>query len=331
MIRIIRFIFTSLHIAIFIALSIIFLNYIITPEFIIWVNFSPLFFPVLIILYIILTIIWILNLRKRSVLFLAGFILFINPIGRWVNYNSDIHEGNLKVITYNINTGKEISKLKSFIEKENPSIIFIQEKPKTLKKELNSLGFKYVVEKDIIAIYSKFPIEKSSEIILKKGKNNGHALYADIKIKENNVRFINIYLEPFYLDKEMLIPESDTQINKEKVEKLRMKFSDNFIIHQKQIDEIIPFIENSPYPVILGGDFNAVPNSYEYFSFNRMLSDAFVNAGRGSATSFHDYKFPIRIDYMFSSPEIKATKYIVDREIKISDHFPVISCFEINN
>jgi len=330
MIRIIRFAFTLLHIAIFIALSAVFLNSIISPEFFVWVNFAPLAFPVLIIVYSIFTVVWILNLRKRAILFLAGFTIFINPIERWINYKTDVYDGNFKVITYNINTGKEISRLESFIKNENPDVIFFQEKPKTLKKELSLLGFKYSIEKNIIGIYSKYPIETYSEIIDKKEKNNGNAVYADIKVKDKTIRFINVYLEPFYLDKNMLIPESDTKINKEKVERLGIKLSDNFMIHQKQVEKIQRFVENSPYPVILGGDLNSVPNSYEYYMFSKTLSDAFVKSGNGSATSFHDYKFPLRIDYIFSSPEIKATKYIVNRDIKISDHFPVISYFEIN-
>jgi len=330
MVRIIRFIFTSLHIAIFIALSAMFLNYTVPPEFFVWLNFIPLAFPVLIILYSGLTIVWILNLRKRAILFLAGFFLFLSPIKRWINYNSDTYKGNFKIITYNINTGKEISKLKSFIKIENPDVIFLQEKPKTLKNELNSLGFKYSIEKNVIGIYSKYPIETYSEIIQKRKKNNGHALYADIKIKEKTIRFINIYLEPFYLEKNMFIPESDSKINKEKVEKLGIRLSDNFIIHQKQLEEIQNFVENSPYSVILGGDLNSVPNSYEYYTFSKMLSDAFVESGSGSATSFHDYIFPIRIDYIFSSSDVKSTKYYVNRDVKISDHFPVISFFDIN-
>jgi len=329
MVRIIRFIFTSLHIAIFIAMAAIFLNYIIPPEFFVWLNFTPIAFPILIILYSALTIVWILNLRKRAILFMAGFFLFINPIKRWVNYASNTYEGNLKILTYNINTGKEISKLKSFIEIENPDVIFFQEKPETLKKELNSLGFKYSIERNVVGIYSKYPIETFSEIIQKKQKNNGHALYADIKIKEKTIRFINVYLEPFYLEKNMLIPEYNSKINKEKVEKLGMKLSDNFVIHQKQVNEIQNIIENSPYPIILGGDLNAVPNSYEYYTFSRILSDAFVESGRGFSTSFHDYKFPIRIDYIFSSSDLKATKYTIKRDMKISDHFPIISHFDI--
>ena len=105
--------------------------------------------------------------------------------------------------------------------------------------------------------------------------------------------------------------------------------AESFRLHQDQIAEVRKFINNSPYPIIVGGDFNSVPNSYEYYNVGKGLNDAFMDAGSGSATSFHDYKFPIRIDYLFSSPSIKATKYEVNRNVKVSDHFPVITYFNI--
>ncbi|MGS0748127.1 hypothetical protein [Halpernia sp. GG3] len=52
-------------------------------------------------------------------------------------------------------------------------------------------------------------------------------------------------------------------------------------------------------------------------------------AGSGSATSFHDYKFPIRIDYIFTSKEIEPISYKVDRSARLSDHFPVIATFKL--
>ena len=108
---------------------------------------------------------------------------------------------------------------------------------------------------------------------------------------------------------------------------LLIKFLPVFKIHQNQIHEIKKLIAESPYPVILGGDFNAMPSSYEYYQISESLTDAFVEAGNGSATSFHDYKFPIRIDYIFSSKSLRATNYFVNREIGYSDHYPVFADF----
>ena len=54
-----------------------------------------------------------------------------------------------------------------------------------------------------------------------------------------------------------------------------------------------------------------------------------MKAGSGIASSFHDFKIPIRIDYLFNSKEMEATKYTVDRSRKISDHYPVFAEFKI--
>ena len=100
--------------------------------------------------------------------------------------------------------------------------------------------------------------------------------------------------------------------------------------HQAEVQDLQNAVSASPYPVILAGDFNAVPNSYEYYHLLKNLKDVFVEVGRGSATSFHDYKFPIRIDHVFCSQSIQTVAYRVDRSAKLSDHFPVITEFYID-
>ncbi|MNY44466.1 hypothetical protein D3C86_1794970 [compost metagenome] len=100
--------------------------------------------------------------------------------------------------------------------------------------------------------------------------------------------------------------------------------------HQTQIDQIKAFMNQSPYPLIVAGDFNAVPNSYEYYKVSEDLEDTFLKVGKGSGTSFHDFKFPMKIDHIFSSKSIKPISYKVDRSVQISDHFPVLAEFLID-
>ena len=307
--KVIRLIFTLLHLVLFFALAAMLLNSFIPPKVFKWFNFIPLVFPPLIIAYIVLTIVWIATWKKRAIFFLIGLLFFFNPIRRWVNYSPGSAAGNLKVVTYNIHGGQDLPALKSFLENEAPDVIFFQEKGYHNKESLSIPGFKHVVEERVVS--------------------NGHSLYADISINGKTIRFINVYLEPFYLKKDMLRPTGDNKINEEKAKILGSRMAESFRIHQDQVAAVREFVQNSPYPVILGGDFNSVPSSYEYYHLSKNLNDAFMDAGSGSATSFHDYKFPIRIDYLFSSPAIKAMSYTVDRELKISDHFPVISSFKV--
>ena len=45
---------------------------------------------------------------------------------------------------------------------------------------------------------------------------------------------------------------------------------------RRQVQILKNFIEKSPYPVILAGDFNSVPNSYEYWlTISGVLKDCF--------------------------------------------------------
>lgn len=65
-----------------------------------------------------------------------------------------------------------------------------------------------------------------------------------------------------------------------------------------QAQQIRRFVEESPYPVILGGDFNDVPSSYMYNEIlSPRLQDAWVQAGTGLGTTFTGPLPGLRIDY----------------------------------
>ena len=156
-------------------------------------------------------------------------------------------------------------------------------------------------------------------------------MYADVRVKGKRIRFVNVYLEPFQLHKSMVKPTSDLDENGTKAKSLVRRFIPVFKKHEEQVQILKNFIEKSPYPVILAGDFNSVPNSYEYYTISGVLKDCFLESGKGLATSFHDYKIPIRIDYVFSSDNLKSTEYKVDRSQKLSDHYPVLVKFSLKD
>jgi len=163
-------------------------------------------------------------------------------------------------------------------------------------------------------------------------KSKGNSFYADVDINGKIIRVINVYLEPFRLNKNMLGME-DKNCHKEEKNKLAALFSrliPTFKAHEAQVNKIRKAVDHSPYPVILAGDFNSVPNSWEYYNLGENLNDAFMAVGNGSSTSFHDYKFPLRIDYIFSSKSITPLNYKVDYSVKLSDHYPVIAEFLLN-
>lgn len=320
----IRWALMLVHLAVCVLLFATFLNAYVSPKTFGYLNLLSLSFPILLILHLLLTLLWLLRFKKRGVVFLLLTILLIGPTRRIVNYSfQENSPGSIKVITYNSKNGQNgeggSRSVQEFIESEDPDVVLLQEDRTSLPEE-------NAVKEGVSQIYSKHKILNSGSLIT--DGSNAHAHYADLEIGGKTLRVINVYLKPFQLQKSMVRPTSDADINKEKAKKLIFRLVPTFKAHQSQVQQIRAAIDNSPYPVILGGDFNSVPNSWEYYHLIEGLEDSFVEVGKGSATSFHDYKFPIRIDYLFHSKGITPKTYEVNRSVELSDHFPVIATFD---
>lgn len=319
--KFIRFILLLIHLGVVSLLGATLLNAYIPPKIFSFLNFLSLGFPALFIIHVFLTLIWIFTWKKRAIFFLLISVLFFNPVRRWINVSpkSEVTP-NLKILTMNVKGGKlGEEKIKNYIQKTDADIVFLQEN--STMQFPNTVT--YPVNYPLTTIITKHKILNHNNF-----KKYDYSFYADIEINGKPVRCINIYLEPFFLEKSMVKPRQDAETNTLKFRKLVSKMRPTFKIHQEQIEKIRKAIKDSPYPVIVAGDFNSVPNSWEYFNLNDGLKDTFVEVGNGSATSFHDYKVPIRIDYILTSPSIKPISYNVDRSVKLSDHFPVIGTFK---
>lgn len=324
--KLFRFGLVLIHLVIIVLLGGTLLNDHVSPSLFPYLNLLSLAFPVLMILNFMLCLLWVMLWKKRAVFFIIITLLMFTPIKRWINWNAKVSEKpNLKIVTMNMHFGSYgKQKVVDFLKDTDADIIVGQEAIKNLDIE------RYPHKIDEFAILT---LNSKNEIIKKEKLatfSNGNAFYADIKFNGQIIRVVNIYLNPFSFDKQEVKPVEDFQENKAKVKDILRKLVPTFKIHQKEIVDIRKAIDQSPYPVILAGDFNSVPNSYEYYELGRGLTDAFAEVGRGSSTTFHDYKFPIRIDYIFTSKEIKPISYRVDRSVKLSDHFPVIAEFKID-
>nr|WP_245365364.1 endonuclease/exonuclease/phosphatase family protein [Chryseobacterium scophthalmum] len=305
------------------------LNAYIPPKIFPWFNLLSLGFPILVIGYAILTFFWIFSWKKRAFVFMFLGLFFLNPVKRWVNYSSESKEtANLKIISFNIKSGKEgIDKIKDYLEQKNADIIFIQEENGQLK--LNNLEGEYSLP--VIRLYSKYNVVSRKNLFenLSDGDITSQCEQIDLEIKGKTYRIFNVHLQSFGVVKSMVKLNGSSEEDEQKVKNIVKKLIPTFKSHQEQVKIIRESIDNSPYPVIVAGDFNAVPNSYEYYKTSQGLKDAFYEVGRGSGTSFHDYKYPLRIDYIFTSESIKPVSYKVDRSVNLSDHFPVVATFKI--
>lgn len=330
--KIFRLILLILHVGILFLLLGSLLNAYIPPKIFPWFNLLSLGFPVLMTLYIVLTVFWVFSWKKRSFVFMLIGLAFINPVKRWVNFSSEKKEssGSIKIVSFNIKAGlMGKDEVLNYLRAQDADVILLQEdggtEYSTLKgyNRTKSNGFLTILTKHNLS-NEKLYFSENEDVTLPSG------LQADIEINGKTYRFVDVYLYPFQFEKKMIKLDGSTEANEQKVKGVVKKLIPTFKIHEDQVKKILQGIEHSPYPVIVAGDFNSVPNSYEYYHLSEDLEDAFITAGKGSATSFHDYKFPIRIDYVFSSKSLKALSYVVDRSVSISDHYPVIAEFSVS-
>lgn len=293
-----RSIFTVAHVVIVLLLGATMLNAYIPPKVFPLLNLLSLAFPFLMIANLLLCVFWIFSWRKRAFVFLLISTLFLTPVRRWINYSEPKSEENsIKVISYNarIVGWETINPTSDFIDEQNADVILMQECGD--RKIVKPKSSKYAIIDDykIMTIYTKHPIIE-------------HGLILENRMAEN-------------IDN-----------TEKKAKTIVGKMLPIFKKHQEQVEKIAAFIKKSPYPVILAGDFNAVPNSYEYYKLSEGLQDAFLESGKGSGTSFHDYIFPLRIDYIFASKEFESNSFKVKRNLGLtSDHYPVFAEFSFKN
>lgn len=329
--KIFRLILFILHLGLLFLLTGVLLNAYIPPKIFPWFNLLSLGFPLLVIGYILITFFWIFSWKKRAFVFMFMGVFFLNPVKRWINYTSESKEtANLKIVTFNIKggiLGKE--EIQEYINAQKADLVFIQEYGDGDLKLKNLTGKNTV---PINSLYTNYKIVSRKNLFenLYDGDITAQCEQIDLEIRGKIYRVINVHLESFGVVKSMVKLNGNGEEDETKVKNLIKRLIPTFKSHQEQVQIIRKSIDTSPYPVIVAGDFNAVPNSYEYYKTSEGLKDAFYEVGRGSGTSFHDYKYPLRIDYIFTSESIKPVSYKVDRSVNLSDHFPVIATFKID-
>jgi endonuclease/exonuclease/phosphatase family metal-dependent hydrolase len=173
-----------------------------------------------------------------------------------------------------------------------------------------------------MAIFSKYPIVNEGKVF-DNNRTNG-AIFADIKVNEDTIRIYNAHLESMKIDSDGL---EDIEGVKENYRQTLGKLHRGSLARSKQLKVLVDHYTNSPHPIILMGDLNEIPYSYTYFKLSESLQNAFEIAGRGFGFTYNRILFFLRIDHIFSSPELIPIQFKTHREVDYSDHYPVSAVF----
>ena len=308
----------------------VYLNKIFTPTEIPYLNFLSIGFPVIFVIVLLFLLYWLFFSWRHFLTFFILSLGLVYPI--YLSYpliqfnKTDNSTSYLSVLSYNVHGFKEEGTKELLIENK-ADIMLLQEAYEGQQKRLKNKEFNHYYSEfyGLLTFYSKYPIIETNEIKVNDPDLNGKAAYADIDIGNDTIRLINIYLEPMYIDKALvkdIIQSDNTQEAEISSRKVELKLIKGMQKHEEQLKAIIPFISKSRHPVIVGTDLNSTPLSYEYEIIKEYLSDSYIEVGKGNATTFHGFKFPIRIDYLFHSKHLKPIEAKINSK-KFSDHYPV--------
>jgi endonuclease/exonuclease/phosphatase family metal-dependent hydrolase len=179
-----------------------------------------------------------------------------------------------------------------------------------------------------VIIFSKYPFITKRTVSVSPLDYNSTFQYVDIISKGDTIRIFNIHLQSLkftpqnlkYLNKPVLNTDTTFSESRNIVGKLKRAFLKRGV----QAENIKKEINKSPYPVIVCGDFNDVPNSYAYAIIGNHLQNAFVKKGSGIGRTFTGISPTLRIDNIFADKKFTIKQFIrVDK--KLSDHFPIIA------
>ena len=169
----------------------------------------------------------------------------------------------MKISSWNVNSVRaRITNILDYLKYSKPDILMIQE-IKTEEKnfpfnDFENIGYKSFVfgQKSYngVAFVSKVPINKIDLKFINDKKKQSRIIAADVKIKSKIIKLINVY-----------VPNGNP-IGTEKYEYKKNWY--NFFI--KKIKEELNSNEN----IIIGGDFNVIPNEIDVYDYKKYENDA---------------------------------------------------------
>src|SRR5690606_20431931 len=185
------------------------------------------------------------------------------------------------------------------IKDENPDIMCFQEFSDIGENQFGQFKYSYLYYVDNRkslgqAIFSKYPIINKGVIEFEDSSN--HIIFADIVKKNDTLRVYSMHLQSMSITRD--VEEIDSDLDKQKSERIIKKISEAFSEQQQQATELAEHQDNCHYPIIICGDMNNSAFSYVYRVVKGNLNDAFEEAGGGFGKSYRFKYFPMRIDYI---------------------------------
>jgi endonuclease/exonuclease/phosphatase family metal-dependent hydrolase len=185
-----------------------------------------------------------------------------------------------------------------------------------------------------VTIFSKYPITAISQKHFNgdDGSNAESIISADINVNGKMIRVFTTHLQSVLFKRkdfrnvEIIRNAEDSML--EASRSIAKKLKNALGLRGYQADTVRRQLDAAPYPHIICGDFNDVPNSYTYFHIRGNMQDAFIMKCFGIGRSYIHISPTLRIDYILPSGDFKVVQ-TMNLTSPYSDHNAVIADLQL--
>lgn len=355
--KLLVFILSILAVIGLVAMALSVINAYINPRNFIWTTVFGLAFWEILIYNILVFILLLLLWSKKAWISVLAFLIAIPGIAKSYSFGSKLEADNsIRIMSYNVHMFKDVDKkldrkdfahkVMNMVKDQAPDILCCQEfsdfdpsitRAKCIAEFAEGAGFQYVYYNRKRnyggnVVFSKYPIVKvTEESGIGKEKTYGVMVSVDAgekgKFHVTNVHLLSYAITDSEID--ILTNTSERQnldtIGKTVLHKLRYGF-------ERRSDELNNVINGMPPvegPIIVCGDFNEPPLSYNYRQMQKAgFVDTFTKVGRGIKPTYAGKLPLLRIDYVWANDGVTPLNFRRYR-YKASDHYPIILDFKI--
>jgi endonuclease/exonuclease/phosphatase family metal-dependent hydrolase len=322
-----------------------------------WLGLFGLTFPYLLIVMLLFLFFWIIVKPKYCLLSLLPILLSWKQVSVIFSFRQDRFDFSrrssaLRVMTWNVKIFEGLEKgegvdatnnIFGYIKALVPDVVCMQEFAQYDSngvagnhiKKMKELGYPYFffskdyVKKAVnyqsgVIIFSKLPLFDTTRVPYEHGRES--LIYADLVKNNDTLRLYTTHLQSFrfsptdyrYLEDVKEHGDVANPANRN----FLVKMKNSFQLRAEQADQIRALVDSCPFPEIVCGDFNSVPNSYAYWQIRGSRRDAFMEQGFGLGRTFISLAPTLRIDYILCDNRLTVNQFTIGNK-RYSDHWPV--------
>lgn len=339
----------------------------INPEKASFMAFFGLGYPFFLIPCLIFLIYWLVKRKKQFlwslVAILIGFTHFSHFFQLTVfDRNEEEKINEIHIMTFNVRDfdlyewiENEQTKVQifAFLEKQNPDVICFQEfyhdnrehprfvtrdsliqflQAKNYSEGYTQKGWEHGLFGNVTL--SKYPVVGQGHIKFDNDKGNSF-IYSDLLVAGDTIRVYNAHIGSAGLEQEdyqALGGDGNFKTwphkKSKKEPKIYERLSTAFKKRVPQTRKLLDHAAKSPHPLVICGDFNDTPVSYNYRQLTKEYWDSFILSGNGIGSTYvNKYMRGLRIDYIFHEDFFNSYNYHT-HDIELSDHRPVSTTLE---